>query len=263
MPRTREQWNTEISSYALAAGLSNSATANWKLWRDMIVTLIMIFEGILTTFTDDVDTTLSNKQPGTLRWYAAIAKQWQKGYNLTVAEGLVLYATIDATAQIVTQASVRESEGNVIIIKVAKNGTVPNSLVQLDAQELFDFKEYMIARAIPGVLMNIYSYNADVLQYTLHLHYDPLYDPNALQAAVTNALNAFRDNFPFDSILYYHQFISALIQVPGVVNVAPNSTLSLTLQNGSTVNNFTTQQEMPAGYFVYHNNSTITLQAAI
>jgi hypothetical protein len=155
MTRTREQWNAEIDAYAAVAGLSASAVADWKVLRDLCVSIAMFFEVILDLFKNDVNDVLNRKQFGSLFWYVQISKEFQSGDSLSVVDGIVGYDPVNETHRIVTQASAKETPDGVLVLKVAK--TVANILTPLSGGELSDFKDYIHERRSPGVKTTIDS----------------------------------------------------------------------------------------------------------
>lgn len=258
MARTREEWNAEIDAYAAVAGLSASASAAWKVLRDLCVSIAMFFETILSLFQSDVDDTLTLKQFGSLYWYVVISKAFQEGDDLTVVNGIVGYDPVDETHRIVTQASAKEGDDGVLALKVAK--TVSGSLVKLSSGELDDFKAYMQARKSPGVKLNINSKDPDSVKYIIAALYDPLYDNDNVQAGLDAALLDFRDNFRFDATLYMSELVAALSAVPGVVSVDVQLWVwdTLTLSYVPVV----LSTELGAGYFNWSNSSSLSLAVA-
>lgn len=257
MARTRVEWNAEIDAYAAVVGLSSSAVADWKVLRDLCVSIAMGVEGVLDLFKTDVDYELSTKQFGTLLWYVAISKLFQSGDSLVVDNGIVKYDPVDVTHYIVTQASAKETEDGVLVLKVAK--TVGTSLAALDSGELDDFKNYIKARRAPGVRMNITSGAPNVVKYSAQVLFDPLHDNDEVLAGLNAALLAFRDGFRFDAVLYVSELVAVLSDVPGVVSVD----LGVSWLNPDTVTYepVGVSVELPSGYFNWSNASVLNLSA--
>lgn len=255
--RTRAEWNVVIDDYAAAAGLSASAVADWKVLRDLVVSIAMVFENIFDLFKSDVESTLNLKQFGTLQWYRAICFEWQSGDSLTVVNGIVGYDPVDVTHRVVTQASAREVDG-VVVLKVAK--TTGGNLAALSGGELGDFKDYIHARRSPGVKTNITSGDPNGVRYTGTYLYDTLYDNDAVDAAVQAALVGFRDGFRFDAVLYVSELVAAVSVVPGVVDVV------LVVEVYDDVNAVWVavvgSAELSAGYFNWDNASALVASPA-
>ncbi len=253
MARTRTEWNSEIDTYAAAAGLSNSAVAAWKVLRDLCVSIAMFFESILELFKTDVNDTLTLKQFGTLYWYVSVAKEFQEGDDLSVVNGIVGYETENEDHRIVSQASAKESEDGVLALKVAK--TVGTELAALSTAELDDFRAYMAARKSPGVRLNISSSPPDTVKYIINVLYDPLYDYDNVESGLNAALGAFRDNFRFDATLYESELVAALSAVSGVVSLDVQLWVWDTLTLGYLP--ITVSAELGAGYFNWSNSSSL------
>lgn len=255
--RTRAYWNAFIDTALASLGLSSSAAADWKLLRDICVTIIMILDGFWQMFQVDIDMALATKQPGTLSWYASIAKAFQYGDTIIVTDGVLGYATDNSAARIVTQAAVREVDEEVIALKVAK--TVGGSLTALSSPEFTAFKNYIAARRVPGVKVSPVSALPDVVTYALAVTFNPRFDEVALAAAVDSALIAFRDTFGFDALLYKAQLIDAIIDVPGVVNATGAITVAFSIGGTATLSD---SLELLAGYFNYDPASAIAYTPA-
>jgi len=254
MARTREQWNAVIDDYAILAGLSTSAVADWKLLRDTVVTIAMWFEiNIFSLFKADIDDTLNRKQFGTLPWYVEMCKEFQSGDSLAVVNGIVGYDPIDATHRIVTQASAKELDGTVVL-KVAK--TVNGDIAALSGGELSDFKNYAHARRSPGVKTNIYSYPPNLVKYTGSYLFDTLYDNEDVDELVMQAITAFRDNFRFDATLYMSELQADIKNVAGVVDV--NIEASVWDAANALWMPIQGHADLDAGYFNWDNASGLT-----
>jgi hypothetical protein len=254
MTRTREQWNAEIDAYAAVAGLSASAVADWKVLRDLCVSIAMFFEVILDLFKNDVNDVLNRKQFGSLFWYVQISKEFQSGDSLSVVDGIVGYDPVNETHRIVTQASAKETPDGVLVLKVAK--TVANILTPLSGGELSDFKDYIHERRSPGVKTTIDSLPPDLVKYSGDYLYDTLYDNAQVDAAVQDAILSFRNNFRFDAVFYVSELIAVISNVPGVVSVNV-SVSQWDVQNAAWLP-FTNSAELTAGYFNWDNTSSLT-----
>lgn len=258
MARTRTEWNAEIDAYAAVVGLSSSAVAEWKVLRDLCVSIAMFFETILELFKSDVDDTLSLKQFGSLYWYVVMAKEFQEGDDLVVNDGIVGYDPVDETHRIVTQASARETEEGYLVLKVAK--TVSENLVALSSGELDDFKAYIAARKSPGVKVDVYSEAPDTVKYIIAAKYDPLYDNDNVLAGLDGALASFRNNFRFDAVLYVSELVTALSEVPGILSIDLRVWLWDTA--AVTYKEIIVNGDLPAGYFNWSNSSSLDLAVA-
>ena len=254
MARTRTEWNAYLESWATTAGYSTSSVAEWKTLRDLVVTIAMLVEFVVELFKKDVENYLATKQPGTVTWYADIAKEFQYGDNLQIVNGKPQYVPVDESHRIVTQASVREDGiDNVVYIKAAK--TVGSVLAALTTPELAAFVTYMEARQAPGTFMNVSSQAPDSVKYSLAGSFNPLYAESNIQAALSSALTTFRDNFRFDGVFYVSELIEALNAVDGFIL----NTWTLEWWDGTAWVVFTDNQSLYAGYFNWDGGSSLAL----
>lgn len=261
MARTRAEWNAEVDSEAAIQGLSASAEAEWRGLRDLVITLVMLIEAIINFFKTDIDNALATKQPGSITWYPLMIKEFQYGYTLSKSDtGLLYYETIDTAAQIITQVAAKEGDDGFIRFKVAKE--VAGETVQLTMDERNALSDYLDVRMPPGVEYTATSLPADIAKYIMTIKYNTLYNKTALLASVEVALDEFRKNIYFpEAIFYKSQLIAAVKAVPGVVSVVVQ--VDMVLDDGDTIiTNLAEEQELPAGYFVWDDSSTITPIAA-
>ena len=251
MARTRTQWETIIAGALPAA--STSSVAEWKLFRDMVITITMLFESILEIFKSDVTAYIDGKQPGSVQWYRSICLQFQNGDSLQVVNGIVGYATINPANQIIKLVSVKEKDEEVLSIKVCKQVSGVNTA--LSGGELTNFKNYIKARKFPGTKTAVYSNSSDTVAWQLTGTYDPMVDYTTLCNNIYAALAAFMDSLSFeDGMLYYSKLYDAINDVTGMLSV--NLTVNLSLSDGTSVSGFTGAIELPAGYFNYDSLSS-------
>jgi hypothetical protein len=255
--RTRNDWEAEIDFVAtsMGANLSTSAVAEWKLWRDIIVTIAMLIEGIVTMFKKDIDKHLLNEQHGSLNWYRSISKAFQLGDALMVTNGIVAYSPVIPANQIIKQVSVREVADDTLLIKVAKlQGT---DLIKLQPGELIEFNTYLLNRKLPGTKLNVQSLDADVLYIEGAFYYDTLYPSGVVLNNVMAKLEEFKNNFAFDSILYRSSITEVIMSAEGMVGTGP---LDLLINNDYSIVDFL---ELQSGYFNIDVNITINMIPSI
>ena len=253
--RTRTQWETEIDASATTNGLtlSTSSTAEWKLWRDLVITIAMIFEGIITLFKTEVDNHLAQEQHGGLFWYGQIAKEFQYGDSLTVTNGIVAYSPVVESHRLVIQVSVKEVNDDVLVMKVAK--TSGTALVKLTSPEFTAFKSYITKRKIPGTKINMFTLDGNSLFIDGEFYYDPLVDPVNITTAMFDALNAFAASFEFNDVLFRSAIVEVIMSVPGIIGMGGTD-----MQIDYVP--FVDYIELPSGYFVVDPTSVLTLVIA-
>lgn len=259
MAQTKQYWQSKIDTEVnTLLGLSTSASAEWKIWRDAIVSVVMILEAIVDAFKDDTLDYVDNQRYGTKSWYKSICKEFQYPGSLSVKDGRVGYAAVDPTKQIIAAASVRDQAKDGLVVKLAKSSN--GNLVPLSSAELTSFRSYFNARKILGTVSQIFSMTADSIYYDVIIEYDPLYGSSQVQAAVEDLLLNYRDNYEFDGLFYRADLIKQIMEVPGVVNLHFED-LEITHPSGD-LEVISNMVELDSGYFVYDSNCNIEMVQA-
>ena len=258
--KTRADWEAAVQAQITPLGLSSSAVADWKLLRDMIITLAMLLEAIWLIFKGEVTDALENKQPGGLYWYKDVSKDYQHSDSLQVVNGVVGYAVIDPAKQIVTQVSAKEILGDVLALKVAKTNSGTGLNEPLSATELAGFRSYINARRLPGTRINAVSLSPDTVAYQIQVFHRAGFAPATLQTDCTAALNAMRASAPFDGLLWESDFVDVLKNVAGVAGV--NVVSIAVTPSGGTTTLLQTSAELQAGYYVFSVGSSLLITAA-
>jgi hypothetical protein len=253
---TRTQLNTIIDAQLVALGLSSSAVAEWKLWRDAMVTVLLVCLGALEIIRVSIEKTVSSQHVGTLWWYQSICLQFQLGHHLMVDNGVVKYAVDAPAARIVKYAAVIETTEKIVLVKVAKE--VGGNPVKLSAAELASFATYIDARRMPGAFVNVSSLDADVLYYYIQVKPQGGYDTALLLTTINERLNRYKTSFKFNSIVYLSHVIEIIEGTDGVngvnVQIATITPAGSVLVNDLMVLPYV---ELNAGYFSIDPSSTI------
>ncbi|QKG57017.1 hypothetical protein GKZ68_10490 [Hymenobacter sp. BRD128] len=209
---------------ALAPLNSPSATSIWGLLRFIVATAAQTLETLWDRHTAEVDAIVARAAVGTPGWYADRAKEFQKddGSLAVQPSGAIGYATNNPAARIITQATAKEnSTTGKLFIKVAKAGAVAGALAPLSAPELVEVKGYFDRIRFAGTRLEVVSRDADRLQVSGTVYYDPLLDVPTVQAAVLKAAQAYLASLDFDGQVYVSRLTDYLQAVPGVKDVAP------------------------------------------
>lgn len=246
---------------AEGVNLSSSTVAEWKLWRDVLVDTIYGKEVIEDAFKLDLETFIQTKQPASIYWYVQKALEFQYGDTLSVsAEGVLYYANIDATKQIVRQASVREVDNSgyrTLLIKVAKQN-ITGDFIPLEATEKLAFEAYMETIKWAGTNLIVTSQTADTIGYALTIKYNGIYAAEELATRVATALQAFKEKRIFDAIFYASSFLDWILKVDGVI--AAKFTGLVGTPHAGTPIDITLDYQLQSGYFNYDLSSTMTFQ---
>lgn len=256
MARTLQEITAELdtakASYPPLVPLSSlSATSIWSLLRFVVAFCAQTQEALWDRHRTDVDAIVARAAVGTPGWYADRAKEFQKndGSLAVQPSGAIGYATANPAARIITQSTAKEnSTTGKLFIKVAKAGAVAGALAPLSAAELVEVRGYFDRIRFAGTRLEVVSREADRLQVSGIVYYDPLLDVPTLQAAVVAAARAYLAALEFDGQVYVSRLTDYLQAVPGVKDVAP---LHLAARVGTAAPaGFDRIYETAAGYII-------------
>ena len=242
---------TTIAAYLQNLGFDDPATL---ALFDVVGRGIGIpIDNTLTEFSNNqaaILSTITQKNYGKAGYYEAAAKAFQLGDDLIVdpATGDNVYAVIDASKQIITQAAFEElAQGqNVqLFLKIAKTDSVSGLLVPLAGDELAEFTPYFTTFQLPGLRVTIINNTANILGFNGNLTYYKTYNLNTLQANLLAALTGFQQNFAFDGEFFNGDLSDYVKQtVPGVRDFfLSGTTLDGVAFSGATI--------LGSGYFNY------------
>lgn len=231
MARTIEEIYTAMvldkeSRPELAGLTSVSKTALWRMWLYVVATAIHVHEQFFDAFKKEAEEIAARAIPGSLRWYADRAREFQYGYNLVMDLQRYIYYYLDTTsdaaiaAKIIAQVSVQEvftSTFSGVRVKAAKlSGT---DLVKLSSAELTAFEFYMHRIRFAGVAMDVISTDADEVKMNVKVYYDGVLPLAAVQLAFETALKDHLKAIPFDGVLNRNALIDAFQAMPEVFDV--------------------------------------------
>lgn len=258
---------TELAAQGVI--LSSSLIAEWKLWRDTVVNVDYSFETIQDVFKSDLQTYIDTQRIGTISWWADTALAFQYGDTLLINnEGILYYANIDASKQIIKLARAKEVESGGVVTVVIKVAKIVNDIVMaLSAAEMLGFIDYMRSTKIVGTRLELISLPADTIHYEIDVIYNSEVPQTTVEANILTALDTLRTKRGFDPTFYRSAttdsdghpqgFENAIVSAIGVVAVRVNVLTGT--PDGGTATNITLGYELAAGYFNYDEASTITL----
>lgn len=243
----------------LAALTSPSATAIYKLIEYVVAVALWAHETLWDRFRADVDALIAAAPAGTPDWYPARALEFQLGDPLVVlASGKPGYAAGTTGAKVVTRATAKENDQTgKLFIKVAKNGATAGTLAALSDPELVQVKGYFARIRFAGTRLEVVSRDADRLQLTGNIYYDPLLDVPAFKAAVLAAVQGYLANLAFDGLVYVARLEDAIQAVAGVQDVELVTVAARVGLAAPTVINRV--YETAAGYIVTEETAGLTL----
>jgi hypothetical protein len=153
---------------------------------------------------------------GTEAWWVETAKAWQEGDALTVADGRVRYATVDATHRVVTSAAI-STLGRTLRLKVAKGE--PGGLQALTTSQLEAFQGYVESVKPVGLHVTVTSGSANVIGMSGTVRYSAELNQGDVRQAVREKLTAVMGELPFGGRLYAGRLAAAMMAVEGVEDV--------------------------------------------
>lgn len=235
----------------MALGFDDPATLS--LFNKVGQALGIPIDNTMTEFTNNKNSLISiisDKNFGRDQYYTSAAKAFQLGDDLIIdpTTGKNVYAVIDASKQIVTQAAFEELvNGNDVqlFLKIAKKDFVSGLLVPLDGTEFPEFAAYYATFEVPGLPISIINKTANILSFNAIATFFKTYNLSTLQANLAAAMNLFRDTFEFDGEFFNGDLQDYLKQnIPGMRDFfITNTTLDGTAFAGSTL--------LGSGYFNY------------
>lgn len=237
--------------------LSNSSVAEWRIWTRIFSIVIRAMQVIVNRFQNWVDQRLTFLRPGTIGWYAEIAKQFQYGDSLQIKDdGSLGYPILNPSKQIIAAVAVTENEAAEVVLKVAR--IQGGELTGLDQSQILAFSNYIDAVKFVGTKTRVVSTTADLILYNIEAFYNPAFDENTVKINIESALDLYRSSLGFDGVVYVQKLIQAIMLVPGVVTV---NLISLeVLPAGGQWQDVIIKHETQAGYFNYDaDNSTLIL----
>ena len=206
----------------LAEANSTSSRAIWRLFTFVQATAILLLEQIIDVFKAETDLKISQATPGTKSWVANRVFQFQ--YSATVPQIVQLvdlvpgYPVVDSTLQIITRCAVVSTISNQVLIKTAKSSPP----VALTTTELASLQSYVNEIGVAGINYNCFSSNADQLYIDADIYYSGQYS-TVIQGTVTNAVEAFLSELPFNGQLKLSDLEFAIRNIVGVNDVLLNN----------------------------------------
>jgi len=256
-PETQKEIQTGLDNEVLSRfpSIGNTPVAEWKFWTLIMSVAIRTIQVIIKAFRDEVEDKLNYIRPGTIGWYALIARQFQYGYNLIVkADGSLGYENDVEAAKIISAVAVTENDG-IVTLKVAR--LVNSVLAPLDQNQLLAFSNYISSVKFVGTKTTIVSTVPDVIGYAIKVYYDPSKDPEAITDLVQAAIDQYKNELGFDGIVYRQKFINKIMSVDGIVTC--DMTAFAAIPAGGDPVSIGIMYETQAGYFNYNENSGFTI----
>jgi hypothetical protein len=205
--------NAAIANEPDLAGLSSSQVAEWVAIRNVVAAQHTTLRDYFTSYKLELEQKASEAIPGTARWYADRAVEFQYGDSLQVVDGKVVYPVIDESARVVKYAAITEGLSGTVVIKVAKGNDV---LEKLSNDELVAFTAYIRDIKFAGTKTNIISTDADLIRLNATIYYDGKRVLSEVKAAVEAAINEHLRTVFFDGIFNRNILRDAIESVDSV-----------------------------------------------
>lgn len=243
----------------LAALTSPSATAIYRLIEYVVAVAQWAHETLWDRFRADVEAVITAAPAGTAAWYAARALEFQEGNPLVILpSGKPGYAVGTTGLKIVTRATAKENDlTGKLFIKVAKDGAIAGTLAAMAPAELVQVQGYFARLRFAGTRLEVVSRDADRLQLTGTVYYDPLLDVPTFKAAVVQAIQTYLTNLRFDGLVYVARLEDAIQAVPGVQDVQLLTVAARTGTAQPVI--FARVYETESGYIVAEETTGLTL----
>jgi hypothetical protein len=147
---------------------------------------------------------INTQRYGKSGYYTSKALAFQYGDSLVIDPITLdyIYAVIDATKQIVSQAAFEELVSGQLFIKIATVDAITGNLVALSQPQLAAFNNYFVNFQIPDLPVTVVSNSANVLSFTARATYYATVDLPTLQTNLINAMTTFRKSFAFNGELF-------------------------------------------------------------
>ena len=197
---------------------NTSRRAIWRLWASAQASVILLFEQMLDLFKAENEDKISKAIPMTIPYLTKKVYEFQ--YSVTnpqviqMLDYAPLYPVIDTSLRLITRASIVTSISGKVLIKVAKNE--PPSALSIG--ELSNLQSYINLISVPGINYTCVSSEADRLYIDCDVYYDGQYS-SVIQSTVTNSINVFLANLPFNGQLKISDLEIAIRNSTGVNDV--------------------------------------------
>lgn len=207
----------------------------------VVASCIWLLEKLFDRHREEVDARIDAMRPHTLRWYATKAKEYMRGKDLIMADGVVVadcYDTSGMTEEDIEKArvvkyAVATEDSTQVYIKVAGRGNNGQPR-QLDAEVLAGLNSYISQIKDAGVAVRILNEPADNMRIELVILYDPAiltalpqgapdadgYTPVQLlhdsEDVITGEVNRVISELPFNGEYRNSDLMAAIQSVEGV-----------------------------------------------
>ena len=201
-----------------------------NIWFSIVASAIWALEGIFDAFRADVDEKVAAAPVASIPWYHKIALEFQYGDSLVFDEQTqqFVYPTVDESKRVVKFAACRDLGGAVYVLAAGADSA--GRPVALSAAVKTAFESYMMERKPAGVVLEVGSYNPDLVRVSMRVQYDPqvltaagalIEDPSV--KPVEDAINAYLSGIVYGGVLNKTKLVDAVQGARGVKDVVLDS----------------------------------------
>ena len=207
-----------------------SAVSLENIWFSIVASAIWVLESIYDVFRADVDEKIAGAVVASIPWYHKISLEFQYGDSLVFDEKTqqFVYPTIDPTKQVVKFAACRDVGGGVYVLAATADSA--GNPVALSADVLSAFESYLKQRKPAGVILEVGSYNPDLVRVNMTVEYDPqVINASGQLIADTSikpveaAINDYLHGIVFGGVLNKTKLVDAVQAAPGVKDIVLGS----------------------------------------
>ena len=207
-----------------------SAVSIENIWFSIVASAIWVLEEIYDAFKRDVEEKVAGAVVASIPWYHKIALEFQYGDELVFDEKTqqFVYPVIDESKRVVKFAACRDLGGAVYVLAAGANAS--GRPVAFSAAVKTAFESYLTQRKPAGVVLQVGSYNPDLVRVSMRVQYDPqVLTPNGELAVdpsvkpVEAAINQYLADIVYGGVLNKTKLVDAVQGVPGVKDVVLDS----------------------------------------
>ncbi len=203
-----------------------SAVSLENIWFSIVASAIWVLESIYDVFRADVDEKIAGAVVASIPWYHKVALDFQYGDSLVFDEKTqqFVYPTVDPTKQVVKFAACRDVGGGVYVLAAAADSA--GNPVALSAGVLSAFESYLKQRKPAGVILEVGSFDPDLVRVNMTVEYDPqVINASGQLIADTSikpveaAINDYLHDIVFGGVLNKTKLVDAVQAAPGVKDI--------------------------------------------
>jgi hypothetical protein len=209
--------------------VSNNKFSRRRIWTYVVAYCIWILENIMDVFKAEIDETIFNKNPHTLKYLENLVLAFQYGYDLMPDKGYYDNTGLSnediAASKIIAHCSIT-NKGRILAIKVAKNNG--SDLTPLSNTELMALLAYLKRVMDAGVFYAVINEAADSIKFSADVYYNPmLIDANGISIfdgtpVVKNTIKNYLKQLPYNGKYSLQKQVDELQKIDGVEDVKLN-----------------------------------------